>query len=270
MSSRILFTLLALFLPLCSIWTAHADAQPEAQRSQLIPMPRMLTLQQGTLALSGRSRIIAKNRELEPLAKLLSEEIFQVTGVRMAVGAKERSQGDLILTLDPGLQEEAYTLDVGRSAHVQGGNYCSVAFGTVTLLQSLQIAKGALTLPRLHIQDKPAYGYRGALIDLGRKYHSPDGIRQVIELCRLYKIRFLHLHLTDDQLFMFPSLHFPQLGKSNQEFARFEPGSKPHIAPYTLPGGADSSRFDSGAGRLCARRKHLCRAAESDIDSTSP
>ncbi|MCX6927384.1 MAG: family 20 glycosylhydrolase, partial [Verrucomicrobia bacterium] len=38
----------------------------------------------------------------------------------------------------------------------------------------------------------------------------------------------------DDQLFMFPSTRFPQAGRSNQEFARFEPASKPGIAPYSL------------------------------------
>jgi hexosaminidase len=33
---------------------------------------------------------------------------------------------------------------------------------------------------------------------------------------------------------MFPSTKFPQVGRSNREFTRFEPGAKPVIKPYTI------------------------------------
>ena len=106
----------------------------------------------------------------------------------------------------------------------------------------------AVTIPHLTVSDQPAYAYRAAMIDLARKYHSPGGIKQVIELCRLYKIRYLHVHLSDDQLFMFPSKKFPQLGKGNWEFARFEPGSKPKIVPYTREELLDLERFSQERG----------------------
>ena len=37
----------------------------------------------------------------------------------------------------------------------------------------------------------------------------------MIRLCRLYKVRFLQLHLTDDQAFTFPSKTYPQLTTQN-------------------------------------------------------
>ncbi|HLK60939.1 MAG TPA: family 20 glycosylhydrolase, partial [Chthonomonadaceae bacterium] len=259
MSFRSLRCLLALLFSLGA--TSSAYAQEGKEPLPLIPRPRTLALQPGFLRLTGQSRIVAKSKELEPLAKLLSEEIFQVTGVRLAPDTETRSAGDLVLEIAPQPAGEAYTLDVDRSVRVQGGNYQSVAAGTVTLLQSLRISKGVLTVPRLRIQDAPAYPYRGALLDLARKYHSPDGIQQVIELCRLYKIRFLHLHLTDDQLFMFPSQHFPQLGRSNHEFARFEPGSKPHIAPYTLQELKQLEQF--------AKERGVCLVPEIDLPGHS-
>ena len=201
---------------------------------QLVPLPKMVAMGQGWLTLTKASRILAATEELEPLAKVLADEIFLTTGIRLATASGKGAPGDVVLQLDPDLKGEAYTLEAKDSATVKGGSYQSVASGTVTLLQAFRAANGVLTVPRVTIVDEPAYPYRGALIDLARKYHSPGGIEQVIELCRLYKIRYLHLHLTDDQLFMFPSAKFPQLGKSNREFARFEPASKPRIAPYTL------------------------------------
>ena len=245
-------TKLPFLLPLLPVLLACAMAQAVAP--QWVPLPTSLTLGQGALTLDKESRISAANKELEPLARVLAGEIQQTSGVELST-AKRRPDGagarpigyhdpvDIVLRLDPQLKGEAYTLDAQESVTpagsmgcvtVAGGTYQSVASGTVTLLQALRTASGALTLPRMHIADEPAFPYRGVLIDLARKYHSPGGIEQVIGLCRMYKIRYLQLHLTDDQLFMFPSTRFPQLGKSNQEFAHFEPASKPHIAPYTL------------------------------------
>jgi N-acetyl-beta-hexosaminidase len=227
-------------------WKGSGTGQrtiPAKDVPQLVPLPKTLTLGHGVVTLNKECRILAANKELEPLAKVLAAEIQQTTGVELSTAArtpggapepKTSEPADVLLRLESTLQGEAYTLEADHSVTLAGGSYQSVASATVTLLQLLRSENGALTLPQVRIVDEPAFPYRGALIDLARKYHSPGGIEQVIELCRLYKIRYLHLHLTDDHLFMFPSTKFPQLGKSNTEFARFEPASKPHVAPYTL------------------------------------
>ena len=226
-----------------------ATAEPaSSDEPRLVPRPKALTMARGPLALSRDSRILAGSENLAPLAKVLSEEIHLVTGVQLATGIDKPRRGDILLQTDPNLKDEAYTLEVRDSAVVKGGDYSSVASGTVTLLQLLEAANGAITVPCLSVEDRPAYPYRGLLIDLARKYHSPGGVKQVIELCRLYKIRYLHVHISDDQLFMFPSTKFPQVGKGNWEFARFEPGSKPKIQPYTREELQDLERFAQERG----------------------
>ena len=227
--------LLTLLFVLLLINRAFGSNNPQS-RPLLIPTPRTLTMQQGLMTLTAHVHIIATKPDLAPLAQILSDEMLLTTGVRVAPSTNALAFRDnIILSIDPRLAAEAYTVNVDRyEARITGGSCPSVAEGTVTLLQSLQALHGAITIPCLNIEDSPAFAYRGAMIDLGRKYHTPAGIEQVIELCRLYKIRFLHLHLSDDQLFMFPSTAYPQTGKSNREFARFEPGSKPHIEPYTV------------------------------------
>jgi hexosaminidase len=214
----------------------------------LVPLPKALTLKPGVMALSERSRIVAGDKALAPLATILSQELLTVTGLKIGTAEDIVGTGEVLLQLDPVLKDEAYTLEVTDKAVVKGGDYNSVASGTVTLLQALRAEDGTLTIPRMTIDDKPAYPFRAALIDLARKYHSPGGIKQVVELCRLYKIRYLHLHISDDQLFMFPSTAFPQVGKGNREFARFEPASKPRVDPYTLDELKDLERFAQERG----------------------
>lgn len=180
----------------------------------LIPRPAALTMGQGALQLTKDSRIVAAEAGLAPLARVLSDEIFTVTGIRLAPAEGQPNAGDISLQLDPTLKDEAYRIEVAGSAVVKGNNAHAVAFASVTLLQALQTDGGGFSVPKLTMDDRPAFPFRAALIDLARKYHTPGGIEQVIELCRLYKIRYLHLHLTDDQLFMFPSTKFPRRAKA--------------------------------------------------------
>ncbi|HET6248916.1 MAG TPA: family 20 glycosylhydrolase [Tepidisphaeraceae bacterium] len=208
---------------------------PDAPAPSIIPAPKQIALGQGNLVLNEHARIVAGDPSLTPLAPILADEIASITGIHLETTDGEAQAGDIVLRIDPALKGEAYAFDVDQNgAIVRGGNYDSVAAATATLLQALNIADGHVSLPYLHVKDEPAYPFRAALIDLARKYHTPGGIEQVIELCRFYKISYLHLHLSDDNLFMFPSAKFSHAGKSNHEFARFEPGSKPKIEPYTL------------------------------------
>ena len=77
--------------------------------------------------------------------------------------------------------------------------------GTATLLQSLAVHGGKVALRRMSLLDEPKADFRGLMIDVVRKYHTIEGLKEMVELCRLYKVRYLQLHLTDDQAFTFPS-----------------------------------------------------------------
>ena len=220
------------FLAFAVLAATLSAADEPTTTLKLIPQPRSIRVAAGNLELGPKNRVVAGDPALLPLAKILAGEIQQTTGLAIAAGERDPVAGDVLLLVDPALKGEAYAIDVNQQAVVRGGNYDAVAAGTTTLLQAIQSGQGGAKIPRITVADEPVYPFRGALIDLARKYHSPGGIEQVVELCRFYKIRYLHVHISDDQLFMFPSTKFPQLGKGNQEFARFEPGSKPHIEPY--------------------------------------
>ena len=149
--------------------TMLVAAQAEGVAPQWVPLPKTVAMGQGSLVLTPATRILTTNNELEPLAKVLADEILLTTGGRLATAAGEAMPGAVVLQLDPNLKGETYSLEVAASAIIKGGNYQSVASGTVTLLQALRVANGALTLPQMHIADEPVYPYRGALIDPARE-----------------------------------------------------------------------------------------------------
>lgn len=244
---RIPYALLTLIIITAALSAAVTPATA-SDAPDFIPLPKTVRMEKGTLSLTGKSRIIAGDQKLKPLAVVLSDEMLTLTGLRLAPADGKAVDGDILLQLDSSLKDEAYTLEVSKLATVKAGDYHSVASGTATLLQALRNSNGAVTVPCMSVEDRPAYSYRGLLIDLARKYHSPGGVKQVIELCRLYKIRYLQVHISDDQLFMFPSSKFPEVGRGNWEFARFEPASMPKIKPYTVEELKDLEKFSQERG----------------------
>ena len=192
---------------------AHA-AEPVTALS-VVPLPVSMEGRAGAMNLTRETRIVAASQDLEPLAKVLAEEIRLLCGLVLQPARGAGRDGDIVLAIDPKLAEEAYTLDIGKQAGVRGGRYAAVAMGTATLLQLLTAAEGSAALPGVHIEDKPAFGYRGLMVDVARKPHSIEMLEQLVQLCRLYKVRYLHMHLTDGEAWTFPSAAFPKLGTSN-------------------------------------------------------
>ncbi len=201
-------------------WTALARAsEPSGEALNLIPWPKAVQRREGSLKLGAGARIVAADEALAPLAEVLAGEVEAVAGLKPATAEDGRARaGDVVLQLDPAMDEEQYRLEVTDRAQVTGGSYAGVAAGTVTLLQALSAEDGAVALPRVSVADAPYASYRGLLVDPARHFHTPDMLRQVIDLCRWYKIRFLQLHLTDNQSFTFPSTAYPKLATPGRHY----------------------------------------------------
>jgi hexosaminidase len=222
MSNRVTIPLL-----LAAAWTFGTSAPrglaaDAAAGPGLVPWPASVKVEAGEMALTGQSRVVAGSADLLPLAGVVCEEVRAAAGVELKAAEGTPRAGDIVLGKSSELKGEAYTVRVGDQAVVEGADYAAVAMGTTTLLQLLRAgpaapaASAAAALPHATIADAPLSRYRGLLIDVARSYHSLDTLRQCVSLCRLYKVRFLQLHLTDDPAFTFPSTAFPKLSAQPQ------------------------------------------------------
>jgi hexosaminidase len=230
--SRHLTVMLALMVvagvPGGAVATDPADRHPDLH---LIPWPKKLRADAGHMPLTADSRVVAGDKHLEPLAEVLAEEIALLTGLKLQVAAGRGRAGDIVLRIgevragEPILTlrdreltrttDGAHTIAIDRQAVVTGFDYRATAEGAATLLQLLGRADGGFRLPRVAIEDWPHADYCGVLLDVARQDHPIEAIKQVVRLCRLYKARYLQLHLTDDQGWTFPSTRYPQLGSRN-------------------------------------------------------
>ena len=66
-------------------------------------------------------------------------------------------------------------------------------------------------IPTGIIKDAPKYSYRAAMLDVSIHFFTIKEVKQYIDLLALYKINFLHLHLSDHQGWRIEIKSWPKL-----------------------------------------------------------
>ena len=199
----------------------------------LIPWPKALKQGTGHMPLTAESRIVAGEDSLKPLAEVLADEITTLTGLKLKVTTGAGQAGDIVLKINKAIQADeqilvlrnreavrttpdgAHTIAIDAQAVVEGFDYRATAEGTATILQLLGKTEKGAHLSKVTIKDWPHADFCAAMLDVARQDHPIEAIKKVVQLCRLYKARYLQLHLTDDQGWTFPSSKYPKLGTKN-------------------------------------------------------
>lgn len=116
---------------------------------------------------------------------------------------------------------DAYRIDTtGNTIRIVAGDREGLLYAFASLLQMILVKGDRICTPSVRLEDHPDKDYRALMVDLARQFHPAKTIFQYIDLCFFYKIKYLHLHLIDDQLYTLPSKAFPKMptpGKSYTE-----------------------------------------------------
>lgn len=149
----------------------------------------------GTMMPSGR--VIVTNKKLLKTAQDLCRDYQLETGKRMALANGKPAKGDIVLSLkqDKALGKEGYRLNIGEACALTASTEKGVFWGTRTLLQML---KKQNSLPQGEAIDIPQYGFRGFMLDVGRKFLPISYLKDLIRVMAYYKMNTLQLHLNDN------------------------------------------------------------------------
>ena len=133
------------------------------------------------------------------------------TGYPLPVTSVSTAPGDGITLLlsgaDSSVGAQGYQLDVTAAGVVIRAQQPAGLFAGVQTLrqilppqiESATAGSGPWTVPGGHIVDHPRFAYRGAMLDVARHFAGVATVERYIDQLALYKIDYLHLHLTDDQ-----------------------------------------------------------------------
>ncbi|MEI6219575.1 MAG: family 20 glycosylhydrolase, partial [bacterium] len=199
----------------------------------LLPTPKAIRLDGGAMSLTGKSRIVATEDSLKPIAEILAREIWITTGLKMESASGNGRPGDIVLKINPKLRADeeilavqnqkigktrdfAHSIVVSDSAVVEGWDYRAICEGTASVLQAIKATNGQYSLPKMTIKDWPHADYLAVMVDCARQEIPIYVLRKVVESCRLFKVRYCHLHLSDDHGYTFPLKKYPKMGEHNR------------------------------------------------------
>ena len=142
--------------------------------------------------------------------KSITEPFKRLSSSELSI-SEDANESDITVDIDSKLMQEEYVLDVGSDRiNLKAASVKGLSHATATLFQIIGQANNG-KIRAMTIKDKPDCGYRSFMIDLGRNPHSFQLLMETVDLLWFYKMDSLHLHLTDDQRFAFPSKAFPKL-----------------------------------------------------------
>ena len=202
--------------------SSFTDRKTSVDECLIIPRPGYIKLDEGVLILGVGSSIYYDDPALKRTAVILSKDIHRIAGIRVPITTKRDKYSDIQLITSNILRPGQYKINIKGKAVLKAGSPESMKNAGVSLAQLCISHLGKAAFPRIVIEDQPVSEYRGLLLDVARQWHSKWDIRQVIEVCRWYKINYLQLHLTDDQSFTFPTENFPDLPTPGRTYSKKE------------------------------------------------
>lgn len=224
---------LFLFLSVIVVSCNQQNEKPgELTQAAVIPKPVSVETHEGIFQLTKETQIyVAKGSpELQRVADQLAEKFKTSFGRDYAVSAATSDSlpgsyiylGIATAGKHPG--NEAYDLVINETnIRITGNTPEGVFRGIQTLLQLLPddfgIKAGAssFSLANGAITDYPAYGFRGAMLDVSRHFFGVDDVKRYIDLLAFYKMNILHLHLSDDQGWRIEIKSWPKLATRGGE-----------------------------------------------------
>ncbi|MEU9671843.1 discoidin domain-containing protein [Streptomyces bobili] len=167
----------------------------------------------GTLMLKDTTRVVTapdSSTKLQQVAAQTVADATELTDLRLSTASTSTpASGDIVLKIDPAadygsvrpeLKPEAYRIDVSSGqATVTAPSEKGAYYGTRTLLQSVIGSTDGSSLPAGTTIDYPNYALRGYMIDVGRRYMTPQLLRSYIKWMGWQKMNTLQLHLNDNE-----------------------------------------------------------------------
>lgn len=182
-------------------------AATQAFAANVVPAPVSATAGTGSGYTLGSSATIST--DVSGIGTYLAGVLHASTGFTIPVTAGTTPGSiELLLSGAPSsVGTQGYQLTSNAAGVVIRAQQAAGLFnGVQTLLQLLPAAvesptvqPGPWTVAAGTITDYPRFAYRGAMLDVARHFFTVAQVEQYIDQISLYKVNYLHLHLSDDQ-----------------------------------------------------------------------
>ncbi len=181
----------------------------------VIPKPNRLERLDKYMILG--QKISVGHNDFPLMENLIISEIHHNLGLEI-VGSGQYASVELNLIRKETIVFEGYdlTLDLGK-IQIEASSEAGVYYGIQSLIQyivSSKSHKNSFRLQGVNISDRPAYEWRGFMLDVSRHFIPVEQVKKLIELASKMKMNRFHWHLTDDHGWRIDLDSYPDLVKN--------------------------------------------------------
>lgn len=174
-----------------------------AQQLSLVPMPNDVKIGANDFfPLSQGTVIVADDQKL---SWYLQKELLEHTRLSLTKVDKSTKSGIYLILNTKNKSkaiDEAYHLTVSRNkVTIEANTSEGLFYGVTTFLQLVRTAQqknNAVLIQTLTIADKPAYAWRGLMLDESRSFFGKEKVKSILDWMAFYKLNRFHWHLTDE------------------------------------------------------------------------
>lgn len=222
--TRTLLVFIAVVFAACN--SSSEKTAPELSKAVLIPKPMSVQQGSGAFEINEETVVVVSDagQEWNRVASMLAQKMGASIGKDFAVASGQDTPGENFIVFqkannDSELGDEGYSITISDKSITVAANTPAGAFmGMQTILQILPSGFGKdkqkdFVIGAGTIKDRPAYGFRGSMLDVSRHFFGVDDVKRYIDLISFYKMNVLHLHLSDDQGWRIEIKSWPKLAE---------------------------------------------------------
>lgn len=182
-------------------------------KPSIIPLPVSVEWKDGRFPLHRLGSIVTSsgslNRETDHLLDLLSGMGWRPLRKSKAVSDERYIELRLEKPGGKAHSSEGYALSVdSRRVIISAETPKGIFYGIQTLRH---LMRDGQMVDACEIIDRPAFAWRGYMIDVGRNYMPMDLLRKQIDVMAAYKLNVFHFHATEDIAWRIAMSRYPQL-----------------------------------------------------------
>lgn len=210
----------------------------------VMPMPEHVVPGHGRLSIDGAFTVRLRGRHdpiLARAAERLLQRLQKRTGIPI-VTQPDVQPDQAVLWIDcsgPGepvqsiQADESYQLEVtDREVRLSAPAPVGILRGIETFLQLVDLDGKSFFVPRIKIEDRPRFRWRGLHMDVARHFEPPEVIRRNLDAMAAVKMNVFHWHLSDDQGFRIESRKFPKLQQKGSDGKYYTQAEVREIVAY--------------------------------------
>jgi hexosaminidase len=213
MKKRITYYSLLLFLACAQAGIFAQSADPIS----IVPKPVSVKVAATQYTLPAQIKIYTAskiNADEQNVADFLSSYLTQIgSKVSTTTDAKAATITLAIGQVKGQGSPEGYELTVDQNGiKILAVDGAGLFYGVQSLMQVLPVnTTNTTSIPYVVISDRPAFKWRGSMLDVSRHFFSIDFVKKYIDYIATYKINTFHWHLTDDQGWRIEIKKYPKL-----------------------------------------------------------